>query len=102
MTSRPSTLFTKTLACALLLAPVCAGCRWLKLGGDSQEIDQSIAEAMTEKPPAMRPPISPSTPAHAALARDGWNAALAPQPPFPSSAEFRWRHGDLETLLTLR
>lgn len=101
MTSRQRTLSSKMLACALLLAPAFPGCRWLKLGGDSQEIDHSIAEAIMETRPAPRPPSSPLTPAHAALARDGWNAALAPQPPFPASVGFRWRHGDLEALLTL-
>lgn len=105
MTSRPTTtLFCRILICALLLAPAFAGCRWLKLGGDSKKVDQSLAEALVDKPPVQRPPTAPAMPtaAHAALARDGWNAALAPEPPFPASAEFRWRHGDLETLLTLR
>jgi len=32
---------------------------------------------------------------------DGWNAALAPEPPVDPSAGYRWRHLDLEALVAL-
>ena len=87
---------------ALLLCVVPhAGCRWLKLGDASTEITEASAsdDSAPEDRPAPGKTLSKA--AAAVLGRDGWNAALAPQPPFPAAEGFRWRHPDLESLLSL-
>lgn len=101
MMSRRTICCFQIVGCALLLASATAGCRWLKLNGASPDVEQALAAAEAKSPPAPAPGGDPSSPAQATLARDGWNAALAPQPPFPSASGSRWRHGDLEALLVL-
>ncbi|HVX11252.1 MAG TPA: HEAT repeat domain-containing protein [Pirellulales bacterium] len=45
------------------------------------------------------PTAGAETAADSPLARDGWNAALAPQPPIDQADGYRWRHPELEALL---
>lgn len=80
---------------------VSSGCRWLKLSDASNDVEQAAAAAEARKPLAPKSDSAPPASSQAVLARDGWNPALAPQPPFPASAGFRWRHGDLESMLKL-
>ncbi|HXT58128.1 MAG TPA: HEAT repeat domain-containing protein, partial [Pirellulales bacterium] len=94
---------------SLAFAP--AGCRWLKLGRDAADVDKRLAAAQAPTPPEQpaAKQVAPSSsgamplagPAAATVARDGWNPALAPQPPFPIVQGYRWRHPDLESILAL-
>lgn len=112
MTQRSSLRFPSLACCAALcLALAPAGCRWLKLGGAAADVDkrlaaaealkrpEQVAETQTAERPASAAALTSS--AAAIVARDGWNPALAPQPPFPLAQGYRWRHPDLETILAL-
>ncbi|HEV7221716.1 MAG TPA: HEAT repeat domain-containing protein [Pirellulales bacterium] len=110
-----SSLGTSSLAycycAALCLALAPAGCRWLKLGGAAADVDKQLAAveaskqaqspATTQAGPSSSATAPLAGPAAAVVARDGWNAALAPLPPFPAAQGYRWRHPDLESILAL-
>lgn len=78
-----------------------SGCRWLKLGDASAKLNEASSPTEARITAAADAAESPRGATAATLGRDGWNPALAPQPPFPGAEGFRWRHHELETLLAL-
>ena len=87
---------------SLLLCVAPSGCRWLKLSDASAKFSEASPpddSAAANEDSQANSTLSKA--AAAVLGRDGWNAALAPQPPFPAAEGYRWRHPDLESLLSL-
>lgn len=79
----------------VLTAVTLFGCNGLRLGS----LIANRAHLSSDAPDQVQ--RSPNTPFPAPLTRDGWNAALAPQPPIDAKVGRRWRHPDLELLLRL-
>lgn len=76
------------------------GCRWLKPGDAAAKLNEA-SSSEAKQTAATKAEEAAQAATAGILSRDGWNPALAPQPPFPAAAGFRWRHQDLESLLAL-